>query len=443
MGEGDLVDTVLAALGGDFGRLKAYSGAYRAEIIEALGNAISWRSDPHPANALAEIHAVEALPRLREVLRNLGGRNPTGEAVAAVISRLPGEHLQRAGQGARHAGHRGRPSSLRSGLCDQGQCSAARAARRVRRLFDNEKIRHLIDAQPRIRLSVKGHDGWLSKFPAGVDELYFQAAGVIKDLAQLQTLFDLFAEILQQVCHEGKAYEDDVRIHMRRLRAPGGRIRDKHVLWEGDEPRRAAAAALGRLGDPEAVPALVSVLGDEDAWLRAQAIDALAEIRHQDAVGPLIPLLGDTRAADDRSVQGRVAEALRQLGEGELVDTVLAALIGDFGRLKALGGGYRAEIVAALTGALKRPSGTHAANALAEIHAVEALPRLREVLRSRGAQNPAGQAVSRAIRKLEARASLPRAASAADVEVDTLPRAAREPGPESTTLPRGSRAPSD
>ena len=326
---------------------------------------------------------------------------------------------------------------------DQDFVIKGNAARRVRRLFDNEKIRHLIDAQPRIRLSVKGHDGWLSKFPAGVDELYFQAAGVIKDLAQLQTLFDLFAEILQQVCHEGKAYEDDVRIHMRRLRAPGGRIRDKHVLWEGDEPRRAAAAALGRLGDPEAVPALVSVLGDEDAWLRAQAIDALAEIRHQDAVGPLIPLLGDTRAADDRSVQGRVAEALRQLGEGELVDTVLAALIGDFGRLKALGGGYRAEIVAALTGALKRPSGTHAANALAEIHAVEALPRLREVLRSRGAQNPAGQAVSRAIRKLEARASLPRAASAADVEVDTLPRAAREPGPESTTLPRGSRAPSD
>ena len=326
---------------------------------------------------------------------------------------------------------------------DQDFVIKGNAAPRVRRLFDNEKIRHLIDAQPRIRLSVKGHDGWLSKFPAGVDELYFQAAGVIKDLAQLQTLFDLFAEILQQVCHEGKAYEDDVRIHMRRLRAPGGRIRDKHVLWEGDEPRRAAAAALGRLGDPEAVPALASVLGDEDAWLRARAIDALAEIRHQDAVGPLIPLLGDTRAADDRSVQGRVAEALRQLGEGELVDTVLAALNGDFGRLKALGGGYRAEIVAALTGALKRPSRTHAANALAEIHAVEALPQLREVLRSRGAQNPTGQAVSRAIRKLEARASLPRAASAADVEVDTLPRAAREPGPDSTTLPRGFRAPSD
>ncbi|WP_419940288.1 DUF3137 domain-containing protein [Candidatus Palauibacter sp.] len=33
------------------------------------------------------------------------------------------------------------------------------APRRVRRLFDNRKVRHLIDAQPKIHLSVKGHDG--------------------------------------------------------------------------------------------------------------------------------------------------------------------------------------------------------------------------------------------------------------------------------------------
>ena len=122
---------------------------------------------------------------------------------------------------------------------------------------------------------------------------------------------------------------------------------------------------------------------------------------------------------------------------------MLAALGGDFGSLKASGVEYREEIIAALGEALVGPSGTHAANALAEIHAVEALPRLREVLRSVGEQGPRGQAVSRAIRKLEARASLPRAASAADVEVDTLPRAAREPGPGSATLPRGSRAPGE
>ena len=317
------------------------------------------------------------------------------------------------------------------------------APRRVRRLFDNEKIRHLIDAQRRIHLSVKGHDGWFGKFPAGVDELHFQSAGVIKDLEQLRTLFDLFTEVLQQVCHEGKAYEDDVRIHIRRLRAPGGEIKDKHVLWESYGPRRDAAAALGRLNDPAAVPALASVLWDEDALLRARAIDALTEIGHRDGIGPLIRLLGDIREAGGRRIRDRVAEALRQLGEGELADTVLAALGGDSGRLKALGSEYREEIIAALGEALVGPSGTHAANALAEIHAVEALPRLREVLRRVGEQGPRGQAISAAVKKLEARASLPRAAAAADVEVDTLPRPAREPGPDAATLPRGSRAPAD
>ncbi len=312
---------------------------------------------------------------------------------------------------------------------------------RVRRLFDNEKIRRLINAQPRIRLSVKAHEGWLSKFPAGVDELHFQSAGVIKDLAQLRALFDLFAEVLQQVCHEGRAYEDDVRIHMRRLRAPGGRIEDKHILWESYGQRRDAAAALGRLGDPAAVPVLASVLWDEDAVLRTRAVEALTGIRHRDSIGPLIPLLADVRAAEGRSMRARVADALRERGEGELVDAVLDAFAGDFGPLKARGDGYRAEIVAALAGALEGPSGANAANALAGIHAVEALPRLREVLRNIGSGGPTGEAVAAAVRKLDARASLPRAASGADVQADTLPRAARQPGDDQATLPRGSRAP--
>ena len=302
------------------------------------------------------------------------------------------------------------------------------APRRVRRLFDNEKIRHLIDAQPRIRLSVKGHEGWLSKFPAGVDELHFLAVGTIKDLAQLRKLFDLFAEVLQQVCHEGRAYEDDVRIHIRRLGAPGGRIEDKYVLWEGYGPRRDAAAALGRLGDPASVPALASVLADKDAVLGARAIEALAKIGHPSAIRPLVRLLSDTREADGMRIGDRVADALRQLDEEELVETVLAALGGDFGALRAYDGGYRTQIIKAVTGALEGPAGVPAANALAEINAVEALPRLRKVLRSIGPGGPAGEAVSRAIKKLEARAALPRAAAAADVAADTLPRAARKPG---------------
>lgn len=312
---------------------------------------------------------------------------------------------------------------------------------RVRRLFDNPRIRKLIDAQPRIHLSVKAHEGWFSKFPEGVDELHFQAAGVIKDLAQLKTLFDLFAEVLREVCHEGKAYEGDVRIHIRRLRAPGGRIEDKHVLWESYEMRRDAAAALGRLGDPAAIPALAAVLRDEDQTLTVRAIEALAQIGHRGAIGPLVPLLGSSAWTDGRPARERAAEALRQLGEDELVDTLRKAFAGDFGSLKARGDEHRAEIIAALAAALGATVGEHAANALAEINAVEALPRLRKAGRSIAASDPRGEAVSRAIRKLEARAALPRAAVAADVGVDTLPKAAREPGRDTRTLPRGSRPP--
>ncbi len=313
------------------------------------------------------------------------------------------------------------------------------APRRVRQLFDNERIRHLIDAQPKIHLSVKAHEGWFSKFPAGVDELHFQAAGTIKDLAQLRTLFDLFAEVLRQVCHDGKAYEDDVDIHIRRLRAPGGRIEDRHILWESYGNRRDAAAALGRLGDPAAIPALASVLGDEDPVLRAQAIEALADIGHASAIRPLIPLLGDTRVVDGRRVRERVTKALGELGAGELVECVLAALGGEAGRLKAYRGGYRREIGAALCYALEGSVGTQAANALAEIDAVEALPRLRKAQRMAFAKGPTGAAIAAAVRKLEARASLPRAAAATDVTADTLPRAAPEPAADSATLPRRAR----
>ncbi len=315
------------------------------------------------------------------------------------------------------------------------------APRRLRRLFGNARVRRLIQAQPKIQLTVKGRDGWFGRYPDGMDELHFQALGAIKDLARLRNLFNLFTEVLWQVCHGGRADADDVPFHVRRLSAPGGRIINKYVLWEGNAPRRDAAAQLGRLGDPAAIPALADALWDEDPALRLPAVEALAAIRHPDAVAPLIPLLGDARKAAGLRFRDGVAEALRQLGEGELVVTVGAALGGDSGHLKAYNGGHRAEIIAALGHALQGSSGAHAANALAEIHAVEALPRLREVQRGLGTRDATGQAVSAAIGKLEARAALPRAAAATDVEVDTLPRSAQAPGPDPGTLPRSSQAP--
>jgi hypothetical protein len=81
---------------------------------------------------------------------------------------------------------------------------------KLRALFANERIRQLIQMQPHIHLTVKDDEGWFRRhFPEGVDELYFRVSGVIKDLDRLKSLYYLFAETLNHLCHIGSAYEDD------------------------------------------------------------------------------------------------------------------------------------------------------------------------------------------------------------------------------------------
>ena len=80
-------------------------------------------------------------------------------------------------------------------------------------MFQHLKIQQLIDAQPAINLEVKDDDGWLStQFPEEVDQLVFNVVGVIKDVERLKWLYELFAEILQQLCRIGSAYEDDPNV---------------------------------------------------------------------------------------------------------------------------------------------------------------------------------------------------------------------------------------
>jgi len=68
-------------------------------------------------------------------------------------------------------------------------------------LFSNSQIRMLIEMQPNISLEVKDDEGWFgTEFPEGVDELYFQVHGIIKDVDRLKTLYFLFAEVLNQLC---------------------------------------------------------------------------------------------------------------------------------------------------------------------------------------------------------------------------------------------------
>jgi hypothetical protein len=86
---------------------------------------------------------------------------------------------------------------------------------KLRSLFSNTKIRELMAAQPSIHLEVRDDEGWFgAHFPEGVDELRFHVVGVIKDINRLKLLFDLFAEVLNQLCHTGSAYERDPDIRL-------------------------------------------------------------------------------------------------------------------------------------------------------------------------------------------------------------------------------------
>jgi hypothetical protein len=81
---------------------------------------------------------------------------------------------------------------------------------KVRALFSSAEIRRLIQEQPQIRLELKDDEGiFRSRFPEGVDELHFQVVGVIRDVERLKKLFDLFAEVLEEMHRLGFASDED------------------------------------------------------------------------------------------------------------------------------------------------------------------------------------------------------------------------------------------
>jgi HEAT repeat protein len=95
-------------------------------------------------------------------------------------------------------------------------------------------------------------------------------------------------------------------------------------LWS-ENVRRAAAEALGKLGDPQAVPALIQALGDSDWDVRRAAAEALAKIGTP-AVPALIQALGDS----DWDVRRAAAEALGAIGDPQAIPALIQAL-GDSG----------------------------------------------------------------------------------------------------------------
>ena len=106
----------------------------------------------------------------------------------------------------------------------------------------------------------------------------------------------------------------------------GSRVTELLIEQLGSEDleiRKAAAVALGRIGDARAAPALIELLG-EDPELVIPAAEALAKIGDPRAFEALLALVGDESAAVRQSVVG----ALNSLGLPQMPARVLP-LLGD------------------------------------------------------------------------------------------------------------------
>ncbi len=313
---------------------------------------------------------------------------------------------------------------------------------RVRELLAHERIRGLMRIQPQLHMGVSEGGTTFKKFPDRVDELHFRAPVVIKDTERLVHLFELFQEVLPRLTADGRLGDDEVARHIRRLRGPGGSIVDGGLVrWSGNEALYEAAEALGELGDPRAVGALVSAMNRGDLALTARAVVALGRIGNK--VRSLVPLLGDDASFQGRPLRVVVSEALEGMGEGTLARAFGAALEGRPDALRESIGSYRPQVLQGLLMALTGSSGHHAARALVRLDAVEVLPEMRAILRTGRTRRTRAEALAAAVQELETRSALPRPADAPISAGDTLPRPTGSPDVTLEGLPRASGGPAE
>ena len=86
-------------------------------------------------------------------------------------------------------------------------------ADKIRQLLSSKELTQLIDAQPRISLEIQDDGGFFgAAFPEGVDQLVFLAPGVMQDIKNLRSLFELFATFLERFVQIDPAYENDPNV---------------------------------------------------------------------------------------------------------------------------------------------------------------------------------------------------------------------------------------
>lgn len=85
----------------------------------------------------------------------------------------------------------------------------------VVKLFTNQRIRELIEMQPRVSLEIKESEGMFGPaFREDEGELYFLSVGVIKDIELLKSLFELFSEVLEELALVGSVRGDEPTVKL-------------------------------------------------------------------------------------------------------------------------------------------------------------------------------------------------------------------------------------
>ena len=89
---------------------------------------------------------------------------------------------------------------------------------KIGKLLKSDKLKELITSIPnKVHFEIRDSEYGLFKksFPDGVDMLYFETVGVIKDKETLRSLFLLFSAILERLVQIDSAYENDPLIDLK------------------------------------------------------------------------------------------------------------------------------------------------------------------------------------------------------------------------------------
>jgi hypothetical protein len=121
---------------------------------------------------------------------------------------------------------------------------------------------------------------------------------------------------------------------LRRIGAPEGAAAISKLLGreEPDSVRRAAAKALGPLGNPEALPALRAALDDPSKTVQMWAMKSLGELRDRERFGTLVLRLKD----DDPGVRAFAAIALGDIGDQRATKPLVNVLDDRSGTVRGL-----------------------------------------------------------------------------------------------------------